>query len=483
MIIVDRLMKQIQQAIRDQGKTGYFVGGGVRDLLLENRERIQDLDFVIQGDPKPLMDGLREILGGTLVEMEKKVPLTRLVLKDGLMLDFMEMQGKTIEEDLKGRDFTICAMAYPLDGPWPMKEDLLIDPYGGLKDLRRNLIRMTSGDVFDEDPLRLIRAPRLMAQLGLDLDNDTARMIREKSHLIRKAAGERLNRELFLILKEKRSHYYLSYMDRKLDLINKLFPEIDCMKDIGECKYHVVDSWTHSIYTVKVAESIIYAHGFFEDHIRENYERHAEEKITKDHKRLELIKLGALFHDIGKPSAKKVDTTGRTRFRGHEITGAELVKEYGEQLKMSRREIEILYKYVSLHMIPLVLYKKNDVSGKALYNFFEEAGKETLDLLLIALSDIVSTRKLLEPTEEMGMFKIHVEYIANNYITRYRPIEDISKVISGKEVMDAVKLPEGAFVGQVLEDIKKAMFYGHIPQSKEGAHRYLKQYFRENEEK
>ncbi len=480
---MDRIINTIARLAKERGEPCYLVGGTLRDILLNRDLLIQDLDFVTEKDPEGFVQSLGEALGAKEIPLDKEKRLYRMGLPDGMTVDFTQMEGETIEEDLKRRDFTISAMAYPLDAPWPMETEYIIDPFGGGQDIEKRRIRHIREEAFVEDPLRLIRAPRLMCQLRFNMGEETIEVIRKHAHRLQEVAGERITQELFLILQQDKTYHFLTFMDKKLNILNKIFPDIEEMKDIGECKYHVVDSWTHSVYTVKVAESVIYAQGYFEDHIREAYEKHAREKISGNHRRIDLIKLGALFHDIGKPSAKKVDPTGRTRFRGHEITGAELVKEYGERLKWSKKEIALLYKYVAQHMIPLVLYKKNDVSGKALYQFFTEAGRETLDLLLIALADIVSTRKLLDPHEEMGMFKVHVEYIANNYITRYRPIEDITKIISGREVMEAVNLPESTFVGEVLEDIKKGMFYGHISQHKEGALNYLRKNFPRKEAK
>ena len=471
---MDQVIKTVAQRAKDQGVTGYLVGGTIRDILLNRDLLIQDLDFVTKEDPKDFVESLLEILEGKLIPMDKEKRLYRIRLKEGLILDFTRLEGDSIEKDLEKRDLTISAMAYPLDAPWPLEKEHIIDPFGGQEDIEKRRVRHIREEAFEEDPLRLIRAPRFMAQLRFNMGEETIQAIGKYAHLLKNVAGERITHELFLILQEDKTYHFLTFMDKKLNILNKIFPEIEDMREIGECKYHVVDSWTHSVYTVKVAESVIYAQGYFEDHIRTAYEEHAKEVIAGTHRRIDLIKLGALFHDIGKPSAKKVDLMGRTRFRGHEITGAELVKEYADRLKWSKKESALLYKYVAQHMTPLVLYKNNDVSGKALYKFFSEAGKETLDLLLIALADIISTRKLLDPHEEMGIFKVHVEYIANNYITRYKPIEDITSIISGREIMKAVDLTESTFVGEVLEDIKKAMFYGHIPPHKEGALKYLK---------
>lgn len=472
---MNTVVARILQLSKELNVEIYLVGGTIRDLLL-NRET-KDLDLVVVDHNRIFAEKAADILGGTFVELDSDREVYRVVLKDKTLLDFSKMRGNTIEEDLYGRDFTINAMAYSLEKGWPLNKEAIIDPFEGRKDLNNKIIRHMQEKVFQEDPLRMIRAPRFMCQLDFDLDKETKELIKGHSHLITNVAGERIAEELFKILDESKTYYYFNLMDKQLNLLEKVFPEIIEMKEIGECKYHVLDSWTHSIYTMKVVESYIYAHGFFEDHIREAYEKHTSEMIAGNHSRLHLLKLGALFHDVGKPSARKVDAKGRVRFRGHEITGAELAKEYGNKLKLSVKEKELLYKYVALHMWPLVLYKKNDVSGKSLYQMFNETGKETLDILLIALADIVATRRVLDPKEEMGMFKVHIEYIANNYLTRYKPIENISKIIKGREIMEALDIPEGVTVGEILEEVRKAIYFGEIGPSKEAVLAYIKEIY------
>lgn len=450
----------------------YLVGGSLRDILL-NRE-VKDLDLVVASGAKEFAVKLQGQLEGALVELDKQHEIYRIVLKTGLTIDIAKMRGEVIQQDLAFRDFTINAMAYDIVNEWPLQHNKLIDPFDGRQHIKQKLIRHISPEVFMEDPARLMRAARLMAELEFEIDEETIQLINKHAELLKTVAGERITPELFAILKKDNSYFYLSYMEAKLGLLNQIFPDLEVMKDVGECKYHVVDCWTHSIYTMKLAESVIYAKDFFEDHIREAYERHTSEIIAADRTRLELLKLGALFHDIGKPSAKRVDNKGRTRFRGHEITGAEIVRDYAERLRLSTRERDILYKYVALHMIPLVLYKTNDVSGRALYKTFNDMQEETLDILLISLADIIATRKLLDPNEEMGMFKVHIEYIANNYLTRFRPIEKLSSIITGNELMETFNIAEGQRVGQLLEEIRKAIYFGQISESKENVLNYVK---------
>lgn len=450
----------------------YIVGGTVRNVFL--KRSIQDIDFVLKDNPKELIAEIAKKLNGSGFVLDEERNIYRVYLKEyDINLDFSQMRGNTIEEDLGYRDFTINAMAYSTRFGWPIIEEKIVDPFKGKCDLKYKTIRLVKDGALEDDPLRVLRAVRLMSQLEFEVDRHTLEQMKEKGHLVSAVAKERVRAELFLILAEKRSYFYLNFMDKHIQLLDKIFPEVIEMKDVGECKYHVVDSWTHSIYTLKMIESYIYADSFFEKHIKKAYEEHTSEVLAEKRTRLQLLKLGALFHDIGKPSARFEDEEGRVRFRGHEITGADIVKNYADLYKFSNKEKSILTKYVLKHMWPLNLYKSNDVSGKALYKMFNETGEETLDILLIGLADIVATRKLLDPEEEMGMFKVHVEYVANNYLTRFKQLEDISSIITGEEIMDILQIPEGKKVGEVLEKIKRAIYFGEISSSKENIIKYL----------
>ncbi|MDR5659214.1 HDIG domain-containing protein [Serpentinicella sp. ANB-PHB4] len=464
-------VEQVVDMLRHSNEDIYIVGGSIRDMLM--KRQIKDLDFVVSENPKKFIEKLENYFDKKAFLIDNERDTYRIALKDNFHIDINKMEGSNIEADLKKRDFTINAMAYDVKHGWPLNLDKLIDPFDGQCDIKRNLVTMIQPDIFTKDPIRLLRAVRLMSQLEFEVDGETQASMKEKAHLITSVSGERVISELFLILKEQRAYFYFNFMDKHIQLLDKLFADVIDMKDVGECKYHVVDSWTHSIYTVKMIENYIYANGFFEEHVRKAYEEHTSEVLAGERTRLQLMKLGALFHDIGKPSARHTDESGRVRFRGHEITGAEIVKKYSEIYKLSNREKNILYKYVLKHMWPLNLYKRNDVSAKALFEMFNETGSETLDILLIGLSDIVATRKLLDPEEEMGMFKIHIEYIANNYLTRYKELENLSSKISGEEIMICLGIEEGPKVGEVIQEIKKAIYFGKIPYEKEAILSYI----------
>lgn len=167
----------------------YLVGGYIRDLLARGI-RSKDLDFVTPRGLKLLAESVSKALGGRVVELKKEHTI-RICLKDR-MLDFSKLHCP-IEEDLRGRDFTINAMAWsPGSG--------LLDPLGGLIAIRQGVIRGISKKNFELDPLRLLRAYRLSGELSWPIEGRTRRVIKAMPGRIKHSASERITLELFKLL-------------------------------------------------------------------------------------------------------------------------------------------------------------------------------------------------------------------------------------------------------------------------------------------
>jgi poly(A) polymerase len=270
-----------------------------------------------------------------------------------------------------------------------------------------------------------------------------------------------LGREILEIFNEDISYKYIKDLD-KINKLKEIFSEIEPMKEVGECKYHVLNCYDHSIYVLKTLERILYSEDFLERHIQGYNREHLYEVIEDDITRIQLLKLGALFHDVGKPAARKVDENGRVRFKGHEVIGADIIVDIGKRLGLGDKSIKILYNYVRYHMWPLYLYKHNDMSSENLFKMFNETKNESVDIALIGYADIVATRKLLNPDEDMGLIKTFMEYTSTNYIFRYRECENIDDLLDDN-VDDDTKYV-----------VRKAIFSGKVPRDKDRIKEYIK---------
>ena len=169
-----------------EGKEAWVVGGAIRDELL-GRE-VVDLDIACR-EPKQAARAYAQRAGGAPFPLSERHGAWRVALDDARTVDFTPLRNG-IEDDLATRDFTINAIAVPLAGGEPA------DPFGGRADLERRVLRVVSRSVFDDDPLRLLRAVRLEDELGLRLDDETALLVQERAALVDRPAGERIVAEL-----------------------------------------------------------------------------------------------------------------------------------------------------------------------------------------------------------------------------------------------------------------------------------------------
>jgi Poly A polymerase head domain/Probable RNA and SrmB- binding site of polymerase A len=164
------------------GEEAWIVGGAVRDELLARP--VVDVDIACR-DP----ESAARRYGRPVFPLSERHGAWRVALDDGRTVDFTPLQNG-IEVDLSTRDFTINAIAQPLDG------GDLVDPFGGVQDLERRVLRAVSPSIFRDDPLRLLRAVRLEDELGFRLDAETEQLVREHAALVERPAGERILAEL-----------------------------------------------------------------------------------------------------------------------------------------------------------------------------------------------------------------------------------------------------------------------------------------------
>ena len=178
------MLELAQETLR--GEEAWLVGGAVRDELL-GRELV-DLDIAVR-DPRGAARAFAKRSGGAPFSLSEQHGAWRVALEDGRTVDFTPLPG-SIADDLAKRDFTINAIARPLDG------GEAVDPYDGRADLKARRLRAVGQSVFRDDPLRLLRAVRLEDELGVRLDPETEALVRENALLVTRPAGERLFAEL-----------------------------------------------------------------------------------------------------------------------------------------------------------------------------------------------------------------------------------------------------------------------------------------------
>lgn len=445
------LINKIKRILGDYAEKIYVVGGTVRDRIL-NRE-INDYDFAVLGDVSSISKLVAEKLGGSYVPYAEERGTYRVVF-EGTIMDFTDMKGKDIYEDLLHRDFTINAMAMKLTDFFDM--DFIIDPMGGLNDLRNKKIKYVSENSFDDDPLRMLRAVRFASMYKFNIEEKTKHLIKEKANLIKNISSERIMHEIYIILKSKESFKYIRLMD-ELGLMDAIFPEVYKMKDIGKCYYHVLDAWHHSIKTVEEYENIIEDLRFPVD-ISKMICEYLDKDLSSGKKIRDILKLAALFHDIGKPESIYIDAENHIHFYNHDIKGEKVLSGITRRMKMGKKESSLIKKMVLYHMNPLSIYV-NGISNKPLFKLFSDLEDDSIGCLLLSQADVVSTRVAADRLSDaehyrdfiLRMFRRYVDY--NNTKT---------PLLTPLDIIVNFDLKNYKLLNQILYEIRKNQFYGDI---------------------
>ena len=375
----------IDTKIFPQQEGVYIVGGSIRDLLCARTP--EDYDIAVAQDPVRFARSLAASAAGHVVELGKHGhTMLRVVTRDNFF-DIMPVNGQTIESDLHQRDFTINAMALEVSS------GRLLDPAGGRRDLAAKKVRMVAGDIFRQDPVRLIRAYRMAACLGFTIDKNTEAAISCDAELIRNAAGERIREELFKILKSAQSHVQLTRMAHS-GLLFSLFPELLQLKKCGLNGKQPVSFFEQTLDACNHLEKLLDSRDL-------NLSESADQLFEDiDADRAVLLKWSVLLHNIGRPAARTVTVAGTHHFYGHAARSAAMARDICRNLRFSRRQSETIEFIIRHHLRPLFLFKarqKKVAVDRAFIRFFMKCGNCTPDILLHALAGYMGRQAAGDP--------------------------------------------------------------------------------------
>ncbi len=476
---------------RDEG--AYLVGGFLRDALLRGEiadfsdsSGPHDIDIAVPPDVasvKELGHELARHLGGTCQPHNLARGVYQVIIKPPdpdpapLVIDLVRYAW-TIEEDMERRDFTVNAMALPLDHPclldadpdeWPIPAGLwvgdLVDPFGGRADVFQKRIRVVNDEVFKYDPGRLLRGARLAGRLKFMLEPETARLIRQDAHLIAGVAPERVRNEFMAILAEDGARGQLEILDR-LDLLCRIIPELELTKGVDQPSAHYWDVWNHNLHTVEYAELITRGHQNSAIYSlvpwNAEVEAYFAEEVGDGFSRRTVLKLAGLLHDIAKPQTKGPDKTGRIRFLGHSELGAEMVTERLTQLRYSARTVAMVARMVEHHLRPSQLRHGDEPpTPRAVHRYYRDVADVAVDTIYLAMADYLAAKG---PEVVADRWANHARMLGDLLQAgRERaPAKGPQRLLTGHDLMQHFDLPPGPHIGRLLEQIDEARAAGEV---------------------
>jgi poly(A) polymerase len=436
----------------DEG--AWVVGGAVRDAVL-GRE-VTDLDLAVAGDPGAAARAIAAELGEHAFELSAEFGTWRVVAKGrGWQVDATALRGDGIDADLAARDFTIGAVAVPLGG------GAAIDPAGGLADLERGVLRAVGSGSFEGDPLRLLRAARLAAELGLEVDPGTVALARAAASRAADPAGERQLAELRQLLGGPDPLRGLALLD-ELELTAVVLPELEGLRDVEQGPNHHLDVHGHTLavleHTLDVERDLS---RFAGDRAGEVAALLAE-PLADEMTRGTALRFGALFHDIGKPNTR-AERDGFVGFRGHDKVGAEIVGEICARLRASRRLTQHL-RGLTLHHLRLgFLIPEAPLPPRRVHEYLRTTEPVGVDVTLLTVADRLSARGA-GPLARPEMVEAHLA-LARQMIAAaldWRRDGPPAPLLRGDELAAELGIEPGPQLGELMSELEAAQYAGEV---------------------
>jgi tRNA nucleotidyltransferase (CCA-adding enzyme) len=419
-------VQEILKKFQDKNYEIYIVGGAVRDILMG--KMAHDWDFTTNATPEQILEvipgGLYNNLFGTVFtdnpdDSNNPHEITTYRKEEGYE-DYRHPSkiswGKTLEEDLSRRDFTINSLAIKL--PINNIQFTIIDPFKGQEDIKNKLIRAVGdpNERFNEDALRMMRGIRLVAQLGFTVEEKTFEAIKKNASLIQKIAKERIKEELFKLIASPHA-YEGMILFKNSGLMEEILPELSkCfgVEQKSPGRHHIYDVGTHLLESLKNCKS--------EDPV---------------------VRFATLIHDIGKPQTYRKLPTGVITFYNHEMVSTRIAENIADRLRFSKKEKEKFVTLVRWHQFTV----DENQTDSAIRRILKNVGLENMeDMLILRVADRLGggARETSWRLEEFKKRLIEVQK---------QPFSIKDLKINGKDVMEVLNIPSGPKVGEILEKL------------------------------
>ncbi|MEK7570926.1 MAG: CCA tRNA nucleotidyltransferase [Patescibacteria group bacterium] len=437
---------ELEKTFTTAGFTIYFVGGCVRDMLAQRP--IKDWDLTTNATPEQMLglfpDAFYDNQFGTVGIPLKDIPesehpevvevttfRTEKGYTDRRHPEKVEW-GKTIEEDLSRRDFTINAMALPIRhsgeeqsddsriDPGQARMTDIIDPYHGQEDLKNKVIRAV-GDPnlrFKEDALRLMRAIRFAAQLGFIIEPQTLQAVSTDAPLLSEISQERVRDELLKILGSDYPYEGIMML-KNTSLLQFILPELIEGVSISQKRpgrHHTEDVFTHNVLSLKYCPATD-----------------------------PVVRFATLIHDVGKPRVAAQDENGLIIFYNHEVAGARMAYNIAQRLRLSKKQREKITKLIRWHMFTV----DEHITDSAVRRFIRRIGVENVkDMMDLRVGDRLGGGTQTAESWRLKLFKKRLEEQLAP-----APFSINNLAIDGNDIMKELQMKPGKEVGELLQKL------------------------------
>lgn len=458
------VVEATSEALRD-AHSAWIVGGAVRDAVL-GRE-VSDLDLAVRGDPGAAARAIGQAIGEHAFELSAEFGTWRIAASGhGWQIDVTALRGDGIEADLAERDFTIGAVAVPLGGGEP------VDPYSGLTDLADKRLRAVGEASFTADPLRLLRAARLAAEMDLEIEERTVSLARAAASRAADPAGERQLAELRQLMGGPDPLRGLRLLE-ELDLTPVVLPEVAGLQGVEQGPNHHLDVYDHTIAVLEHTLEVERDLGRFAGERAAEVEALLEEQLADEVSRRTAVRFGALLHDIAKPQTR-AERDGFVGFRGHDQVGAEVIGRICNRLRASRRLTRHLQGLALHHLRLGFLIPEMPLPPRRVHAYLRATEPVAVDVTLLTVADRLSARGK-GPIASPEMVAAHLQ-LAREMIAAaldWRREGPPRPLLRGDEVAAELGIEPGPELGSALAELEAAQYAGEVS-DREGALEHLR---------
>jgi poly(A) polymerase len=439
----------------------WIVGGAVRDELLGRP--VRDVDVAVAGDPARAARALATDLKGPVFRLSEAFGAWRVIdRRNRRVYDFAPLQGDSIEADLRRRDFTINAMARPVELA-ALGDELggpdLIDPLGGRADVEAATLRVLGPEAYASDPLRALRLARFAAELGFAPDSETEQLTKTAAARVADAAGERVFGELRRLVIAPGALAGLELADR-LGVLEAVLPELTALHGVDQSDYHHLDVYDH---TLEVLARQIEVEGRLDELFGADAQRLRHvlgERLGDELTRGEGLRFAALVHDIGKPVTRDVRGDGRVTFMGHDAVGRQMVHDLCRRLRTSERFARFLGDLTRHHLVLGFLVHERPLDRAQVYRYLRRTSPVEVEVTVLSCADRLATRG--RRADEATV--VHLE-LARELMTAALDWHEHGPPpvpLRGDELAAELGIEPGPELGRLLAELEQAAYAGEV---------------------
>ena len=437
------------------GERVWLVGGALRDRLLGRDVLDLDLDLVVDGDVRAAAKRLARAAGGPAFELSDAFGAWRVIGRDRAWnADLTPLRGGSLDEDLALRDFTVNAIAEPLEGGEPA------DPFGGREDLAARRLRAVGPRSFADDPLRVLRLARLAVELALEPAPETIDAARAHAPALDRVSAERVFAELRRIVGADAALHGLE-LTVATGALPVVLPELDALRGVEQTVYHHRDAFGHTLEVLDEAIALQRdpAAVLGTEHVA-RVRRLLDEPLADELTRGGGLRWAALLHDVGKAHTQTPSAKGGYGFPGHDRLGDEMVRAVLTRLRTSERLRSHVAAMTRHHLRPGFLVPAQPLDRRTIHAYLKATEPVEADVALLSVADRLATRGR-KAGEAIARHMDVVDRLLGPALDWHEHGAP-PPLVRGDEVARELGVAPGPELGRLLAEIAEAQYAGEV---------------------